>query len=462
MKILLIFAPYSRLKQPHPNEFPLGLGYLAAVLRQQGYRAEIADLTVRTPDINQLRNLFRSSRPDVVGVSAMTENYRQALWVARVARKTLKDVKIVMGGVHATFQYSEVLRECPEIDVIVVGEGEKTMLELTETLDKGLDQSRISEIPGLALRRKDEILLTAPREKIQNLDELPYPAFDLLVHPELKDYFEEETRRLPLITSRGCPYECVFCSTSKMHGRKYRARTPENVVDEIAYDIKKYQVNGINFVDDLFTLNHQRTTKICQEIIERKIEIKWGCLSRVDCITPELLKIMKQAGCTGIFYGIESLSNNVLRKVKKGFTYKEIKQAINWTTKEELDVDASFILGLPGETPESLQLIPRFVTETGINRRVLTNMLQILPGTELHTNPEKFNLEITENEFLYWTHIRSHVKELTKQDILKALLEITSSLHENRYGDEGLFEVEKPDIEITDETTLHELTSTPT
>jgi len=457
LNILLLFSPYSYEGQPRPKAFPLGLGYIGAMLRLHGFHPEIADLSIRTPNYAQLSNLIRSCDPDIIGISAMTENHLEALRIARLARETVEKAVIVMGGPHATFKYTDLLLKCPEIDVVVVGEGEKTMLELAETVDKGLGLSQIGHINGLAFRRGDDILLTPSREKISDLDELPYPAFDLLVHPKLEDYFEDDIKALPVLTSRGCPYHCAFCSTSVMHGKKYRVRSPKNVVDEIEYDIENYGVNRVVFVDDIFTLDQVRTKEICSEIIRRNINITWCCSTRVDCVNPELLKIMKQAGCTGIFYGIESLSDAVLKKVKKGFTSKKVRQAVNWTLEEGLDIDASFILGLPGETSESLRLIPEFIRQTGLSDRIIANMLQLLPGTEMYSQPQKFGLKVSENEFSHWMDLRSYIEGIGIRDLVETLLEMKLAFHENRFQDDRLFEVSKPEIEIIDECTVFEI-----
>ncbi|MDI7277390.1 MAG: radical SAM protein, partial [Anaerolineae bacterium] len=233
MNILLLFPPYPYRGRYVHRAFPLGLGYLAAVLSEHGFQTEIADLSCQTPDDGEIRSLIRSRQPDVIGISAVTENYREAMGLARLARETVPSARIVMGGVHATFRYEELLQRCPEIDFVVVGEGERTMLDLAQAISQGSPLSHIRGIDGLAFRQGDGIVRTAPRQRIDDLDALPYPAFDLLIHPRLDDYYQGETGTLPIISSRGCPFACAFCSTSAMHGKKYRVRSPQQVVDEI-------------------------------------------------------------------------------------------------------------------------------------------------------------------------------------------------------------------------------------
>ncbi|MDI7277734.1 MAG: radical SAM protein, partial [Anaerolineae bacterium] len=198
-------------------------------------------------------------------------------------------------------------------------------------------------------------------------------------------------------------------------------------------------------------LDQERTKEICLEIIARGLEVTWGCETRVDCVNPGLLRLMKQAGCKGIFYGIESLSDAALARVKKGFTYQQVRQAVAWTLEAGLTVDASFILGLPGETRESLRLIPEFIRETGLKDRIIINVLQILPGVEMCHQPERFGLTVPADDSSHWSDMRSYVEGIGTRDLLETAIEMRLAFHRNKYGDGLLFEVPVPEVEIMDE-----------
>jgi radical SAM superfamily enzyme YgiQ (UPF0313 family) len=188
------------------------------------------------------------------------------------------------------------------------------------------------------------------------------------------------------MASRGCPFECIYCSTAALHGHKYRIRTAPNIVDEIEYLLSKYKVGGISFVDDNFTMQNDRVRELCQEIRNRNLSVKWGCSTRTDMVTSDLLKEMKSAGCDDIFFGIESLSDDVLKIIKKG-PNATVKKAIEIVKKAEeigIRTHCSFILGLPGETVQSMSRIVDFIDEVKPSGRVIPNALVVLPGTELY------------------------------------------------------------------------------
>jgi radical SAM superfamily enzyme YgiQ (UPF0313 family) len=268
--------------------------------------------------------------------------------VARIVKKNC-DATVVLGGVHGTFTYQDVLTDNPDIDFIVVGEGEYTMVELCRHIRDNAPREQLPSIMGIAYRDGGTVFFTGHRPSIESLDELPSPAYHLAVMPDIEEYFSH-SRSLPLLTSRGCPFKCAFCSTSKLHHRKYRARSVTAIVDEMEAMIATYSVDNFRVTDDLFTQNAERAKAICFEIIRRKLNIKWGCSARVDTITPDLLRIMKNAGCEGIFLGVESLDDAILARIQKGYDSTIIRRAVKWVLDEGIVVDTSFIIGLPGDS----------------------------------------------------------------------------------------------------------------
>jgi len=443
MKVLLVFSPYEYMKKATTHQFPLGLGYMAAVLRLNNIEVKIVDL--RYDVKKEFNTLLAEFSPDIVGISCMTQNHAQAYRVAHTVKSILKDTTVILGGVHATFMHKEMLQSQKDIDIVVIGEGEKTMLELCQSFDKGIPQEKLLKIQGIAFRHNGDITITPGRLRIQELDELPYPAFDLVILPDIEDYFKT-SRTLPILTSRGCPFLCAFCSTSVMHGRQYRARIPEKIVDEIEYFKDKFTISSFYFVDDTFTINKERAKKICLEIIRRNLNISWGCSARVDTLSFDLIKLMKRAGCNTIFFGIESLNDNVLKKLKKGFTTKQVYESVKMTLDEGIVIDTSFILGIPGDDFKNIERIRTFVKKYKINGRVLTNTLQILPGTDMFLNPQNYGITLPKDYNSSWVKPRSFTKDLPFRKLLKEKIKIQQTSFEARNEDARLYEVPYPNI----------------
>lgn len=445
MKVLLVFAPYTFMKNVTSNQFPLGLGYLASYLHANHVDVKIADLRHGTS--RQFVKLLTEYRPDIVGISCMTPNQNEAYRVARTVKKMLNDPLVILGGVHATFMHDDILHKQREIDLVVIGEGEITLHEICLAYEKGLSAATLADIRGIAYRDNGSVLVTPRREKLEVLDELPLPAFDLVALPDIETYFTL-SRDLPILTSRGCPYKCAFCSTSVMHGQKYRKRDPVKIVDEMEYFRNKYQITNFSVVDDTFTVDKERTKKICYEIIRRNLEIVWGCSARVDTLTHDMIRIMSKAGCRGIFFGIESLDDNILRKIKKGFTARRAVRMVKMALEEGIAVDTSFILGLPGDNLKSTRKIYDFVRKYKVNGRVLTNTLQILPGTDMYLNPEQYGIEYSRNYTSTWANSVSFAKDLSFKDLLKEKVKIQYLNHENHHEDPRLFEIPCPEVVI--------------
>ncbi|MDD4109700.1 MAG: radical SAM protein [Prolixibacteraceae bacterium] len=452
MKVLLVFASYEFMKNVTSHQFPLGLGYLAAYLHSKDIEVKIADL--RHENKREYAKLLTDYKPDIVGISCMTPNQNEAYKTARTTKRILSDSLVILGGVHATFMYDEILRKVKEIDIVAIGEGEITLHELCTAWQNGLSVEELSGIRGIAFRNNGSVTVTPAREKIENLDVLPVPAFDLAVLPDIKTYFTK-SKDLPVLTSRGCPFKCAFCSTSVMHGQKYRKRDPVKIVDELEYLKNRFNPGTFSIVDDTFTVDKERTKKICYEIIRRNLNINWGCSARVDTLTPDMIKIMRKAGCQGLFFGIESLSDEVLKNIKKGFTARKAMRMVKMAMDEGITVDASFILGLPGDNLKNTGKIYDFVKKYKVNGRVLTNTLQILPGTDMYLNPDYYGIKYSKNYKSTWANSISFAKDLPFTDLLKEKIKIQAAHFENRFEDPRLYEIPYPlvnydDSELTD------------
>lgn len=433
MKVLLVVPPNFLSNKRPLGQFtgstsPLGLAYIAAILEKNGIPVSILDLSFLGFGADTLREKILRWKPDIVGISSMTSNFQNAVQIAKLVKSWSPTSMVVMGGIHATFLHKEILTSVPEVDVVVRFEGELTMNELANAVQSGRS---ISAVKGISYREKGELVSTPFRSRIEDLDSLPYPAHHLL-EPNIEEYLRYYGKRnFPVMTTRGCPFGCVFCSTMAFHGRKYRTRSIKNIVGELEYLIKRFKAEDISFADDNFTMQSDRVFSLCKAIKEKNLKIEWGCSARVDQVSEELLKSMKSAGCTDIFFGIESTSDRVLNLVRKRFTSKQAKDAVTISEKIGIKTHCSFILGLPGETERSLAGITSFLEEARPSGRVLPNILKILPGTEL-----------MERE----AYLFSHQKRLSSAALTKAQLSILTKFYEINYGVTELFQVVPPNI----------------
>jgi radical SAM superfamily enzyme YgiQ (UPF0313 family) len=379
-------------------------------------------------EIGELKKKVAETKPDIVGITSMTCNYSNAVKVAKAIKSVNPETLVVIGGVHSTFMHTEVLKTVPEIDVVVRYEGELPMIELVDTVNKG---DKLKDIKGITLREDEKIISTPPRGSIENLDDLPYPAYHLLEPPVEKYIQIYGVRNFPVISTRGCPFECIYCSTAAFHGRKYRTRKIPKVVDEIEYVVDKYKVTNISFLDDNFTMQNNRVFELCEELRKRNLSLEWGCSARVDQVSKELLKAMKDAGCNDIFFGIESASQYVLDLVKKRFSVQQAKDAVKMAEEQNIRTHCSFIIGLPGETVQSLNRMIEFIEETKPSGRVLPNVLAVLPGTELYAKRKEFF---------------SNQPSLSYADITKTQIEMLLTFCKINFGIDELFRVTPPNI----------------
>jgi len=384
MRVLLINPYYPISETPSP---PLGLAFLAGALESAGIHVQILDLVVFPYSRHHIKQIISEFDPHLVGATAVTMNFSHAASVLEDVRSLAPNVLTVMGGPHVSFCAQETLTDCPQIDVIVVGEGEETIVELARSYQNRQSWNRIK---GLVFRTRDGIVSTAPRDPIANLDELTDPARHLI---PLGRY---RALGLPIsiTTSRGCPFECIFCVGRKMVGAKVRYRSPGKVVDELAY-INSLDFHQINIADDLFTASKKHCLAICDEIIHRQLDVQWTSFARVDTVSKSLLKRMKQAGCTAVSFGVESGSPVILKTIKKKITLEQVINAVELCNQVGITPQASFILGLPGENEHTLQETVTFA-ERLKSMGVLHgyHLLAPFPGTDVRENRHQYDLQI--------------------------------------------------------------------
>jgi radical SAM superfamily enzyme YgiQ (UPF0313 family) len=391
MRILLINPSYPF------EEFPrllVTLPYVAAALRAAGHEVEILDLLLSRTTPDKIERRMQRLRPQLVGITSVTLNHHIANAIGEVVRKCDGACPIVMGGPHVSFEIEGSFRDLPALDYVGIGEGEHTMVELARALEGRMD---LRDVRGLALRHDGGIKRTAPRPLEDDLDRLPPPARDLV---PLARYLAFDSHA-SVVTSRGCPYECIFCSAPAWTGRSVRYRTPSLCVDEIE-ELAAQGFREITIEDDLFTLYRKHFMAVCGELVRRDTGIRWNAFSRVDTISPEIVETMARAGCQAICFGVESGSQEVLDLVKKRSSLDKVKEAMRMTQDVGISALASFIIGLPGETEETLRKTVEFANELHQEFGSLYgfHILSPFPGTEVRDKASEYGLEILTSD---WT-----------------------------------------------------------
>ena len=413
MRTLLINPPYAYSEVPI---MPMGLAYIAAVLERNGDEVQILDLLVSKYTKDKIRAKIDEYQPDIIGTTSVTMNYPIASDILRCCKAIDKDILTIIGGSHVTFCPEETLNEAPWIDVVVRGEGEQTILDI-------VGGKSLEFIDGIAFR-SNGIKLTNERELIEDLDVLPLPARHLF---PLSKYLALECH-CSLITGRGCPFNCIFCVGSKMGGRRARYRNPKLIVDEIELALN-YGFIDMNMEDDLLTLNHKHVNAFCDEIIDRGLKFDWSIFSRADTVNVELLRRMRAAGCRWMLYGVESGNQQILNTVKKKITLDKIREGVRLAKEADIQVMASFIIGLPGETPETLKETIQFAIELDTSWGF--NVLSPFPGTEVRENAQAYGIEILTNDWTMYDANRavSRTKGAGPEEIAAALKEYHATLN---------------------------------
>jgi radical SAM superfamily enzyme YgiQ (UPF0313 family) len=390
MRILLVNPSYPL------EEFPrllVTLPYVAAALRAEGHEVEILDLLLTHTTPEKIERRMARLRPELVGITSITLNHHIASSIAQVVRKCDERVPIAMGGPHVSFEIEGSFRDLPALDFIGIGEGEHTMVELARALDGKMD---LRDVRGLALRDGERVVRTAPRPFEDALDQLPTHARDLV---PLARYLAFDSHA-SVVTSRGCPYSCIFCSAPAWAGRKVRYRTPSLCVDEIE-ELARQGFTEIAIEDELFTLRRKHLLAVCGDLIRRNMSIHWNAFSRVDTITPEVVETMARAGCQAICFGVESGNQEILDLAKKKSDLQKVRGAMRMTQAAGISAIASFIIGLPGERVETLRQTAEFANELHEEYGSLCgfHVLAPFPGTEVRERASHYGLEILTDDW---------------------------------------------------------------
>jgi anaerobic magnesium-protoporphyrin IX monomethyl ester cyclase len=386
MRVLLLSTPHPLEESPLP---PLSLSYLASVLIQEGIEVRILDFLVTRYSPKKLRRELEEYKPQLVGATCVTLNYPIARRMLKVCKDFDPHIFTIIGGPHVTFALEQTLLQSPWVDAVVIGEGERTLVELAKVVGEGKD---IHHVNGIAFADGDTVTKTTPKAQVEDLDRLPLPARELL---PIARYHALGTP-CTVITSRGCPYSCIFCSGRRMFGPKVRFRSPRLVVDEIEQLQRDFGFAKINIVDDTFTLNHHHTRAVCEEMLRRKLKMKWSVFARVDRISEDLAQLMNRAGCEWMLFGIESADEGILKTIKKGFTPDDVRRGVKIAAEAGINVFNSFILGLPGESLDTAHRSLAFGDELyhKYGAKYGFHMLAPLPGTEIYERAEDYGIRI--------------------------------------------------------------------
>ena len=407
MRVLLVNPPqafYPGSDIPAGN-LPLGLLYIAAVLEKNGHEVSILDAFMSDSSIWKskektiigmpgwrIREEIRKRKPEVVGVSnPFTSQVENAIAVCDIAKGVDPRILTVVGGPHVSAAPAQFLEEAKTADIVVIGEGEYAMLDILDSLAR---RENLSDVPGIAFRNGTAIVQTSPRPWLKNLDELPYPAYHLVnmeqyLEPKTIEYRSFKDRSISMITSRGCPFNCCFCSVHLHMGKSFRSHSADYVVNHIEHVVNKYRAKTIFFEDDNLTLDMERFEAICDKIIERGIRVNWETPNgvRADCLNPKLLKKMKESGCQSLFFGIESGDQEVLDTViGKSLDLKKVIEVAKTCKELGLKTGAFYIIGFPGEKRKNMLQTIEFALRLRANYDVGMHLFVATPsiGTRLY------------------------------------------------------------------------------
>ena len=361
---------------------PMGLLYLASALRGAGHRVRIIDGEVERIDRESMAAIVAAERPDVFGITSTTAQATRAFALAKAVKARSPESFVVLGGPHASSLPERSLQECEALDAVVFGEGEQTILDI---MDRLAARESLEGVHGTAYRDPGGIVVNASRELVDDLDTIPFPAWDLIPMQKYvaSTWFPNKVKQYAnIFTSRGCPYGCTFCGAKTTWTRKFRARSPENVIAEMEEVYGRFGIPNFFISDDLFTLKRQRVFEICSLILEKQLPITWTCLSRVNTVDAEMLAFMKRAGCYLISYGLESGSQDVLDKLDKGTTVEQGIKAVEMTKAAGIKVFGSFMIGSPGETTETVEATIRLIRRMKLDE-VGLGVTTAYPGTDL-------------------------------------------------------------------------------
>lgn len=426
MKILLVNPSHIGIHLPffpkivlekNGRFLPLGLLYIVSYIKQHlGHISiKIFDAQIYKNYLLEYKKTLKEFKPDIIGISAFTLTFFRTVELAKIAKEMMQDVHINIGGPHTTIYPDETIR-LPWIDSVTIGEGEVTFKELIERL---LQKGSLEGINGIIFKYNNKIIKNPQRECIREIDSLPFPDRNILTKEPYFFIVNKNIQATTMITSRGCPYNCIFCDNRR---KLYIQRSPGNIVDEMEYCLN-LGYKHIDIYDDVFTINKKNTIEVCKEIINRNLKLTWTCRGRVNNIDEEMAEWLNYAGCERINLGLEAGTDRVLKIMNKSITVKQSEKVVKILKKFDIKIIAYFIIGAPYETKEEIEQTIKFATRLDLDYVQFTIMVPF-PGTPL------YNMAIEEigdyyKNYLqapfYPTPLRLWKTTLSDQELLKLL-----------------------------------------
>lgn len=405
---VLFVAPlfsYGDLESIGPKCPPLGIAFIAAYTEKKGYNVRILDAFALNYSLHAVREEITKLKPRVILVGSMTASHNAALEIMNMAKEADPSIITICGGPHVTnLPESTILK--PYVDYLVLNEGEETTLELLEMVFKR-KEFKPENIKGIAYKENGTMRCTEKRPFIKKLDDIPMPAYHLLPMDAYKSYgwLDEGRKFTTMITSRGCPFKCSFCISSKNFMHWWRPRSAEKVFEEILLLYNKYGIRHIYFQDDEFLVDHNRIKKLVDMIIEHKLDLIWECLSRVNHIDEDLVKDLARGGCTSVLYGVETGYEDGFKKIGKPITLEMVTRAVRLTQKYGIMVKATFIIGFPWESEKEIKQTIKFAKKLDADI-TFVNTLNPYPGSYIYNEIVQNNLFVGVGD--NWEHHISH------------------------------------------------------
>jgi len=424
MKVCLVNIPYreevyGNVKDVSLLDVPLGICYLAAVLEKAGHKINLTDAEAERLMIADIAKKLEKEKPDIIGLTCTTPMVASVKKAAQAFKNIFPEAKIIVGGPHVTAVPEDLLSEkC--IDIAVIGEGEYTIVELVKLIE---ENKSLKECKGIAFKENGKVIRTMPRPLIENIDALPFPSRYLLPYDRYKhsDMIGCKTKKnyTNIMSSRGCPFRCIFCGSRTTFGGVVRFRNPKLVVDEIEECYNKLDIGIFGFSDDTLTVKKEHITEICNEILKRKLNIAWVAQARVNTVDKEILQLMKKAGCEAIHYGYESGSQEILNNIKKGITLRQSIDATRITKEIGLKIHGYFMIGNPGETEETAKQTIKFAKKLDPDTAQFT-IATPFPGTEFYQMflSKGYNLKEFK-DYTFYSDVVFTPDNMTKEQLLE-------------------------------------------
>jgi radical SAM superfamily enzyme YgiQ (UPF0313 family) len=386
VRIAIVATPYPLEEIPSP---PLGITYVAAAFEAAGCEVRIFDYIISYYSREKLAAQLADFQPDAVGAGCVTMNFYDAQRILSDVKSCNPEILTMIGGPHVSFTAEETLRNYPEIDLIFIGEADDTITEFVPLMKQ---KSKWRNIPGIAFRQDDEIVNNGKRDFIMDVDHISLPSRHLLPISRYQAFGYP----VSIITGRGCPNSCIFCLGRKMVGSKVRRRNPQLVLDEIE-QITNLGFKRINIADDLFASDTKRVKEICNGIKDRNLKFTWSAFARVDTVNQEMFDAMAAAGCDSISFGVETGNPEMLKRIKKGIKLEQVGKAVKMCRQAGMIAHASFMVGLPGETKETLAQTDQLAES--LDAIYGYHYLAPFPGTTVREKIDQYDLEILTDDW---------------------------------------------------------------